>query len=428
MRGSMRIGIAAITACALAPSPGHATNGYFSHGIGMKAKGMGGAALAAPRDVLSAGSNPAAIGFIGDRFDVGLELFRPDRGSEIEGNMNTPLNATYEANEEQNFFVPELGISKTWNERISVGLVVFGRGGMNTSYETPIGLFGSTKAGIDLAQLIAAPTVGLRLGDKHAIGIGVNIAYQRFKATGLENFTVTSPQPYSLHPDKITGNDYANSTGFGFQAGWTGRVLPRVTLGAAYQSKIAMSEFDEYAGLFAEEGGFDVPSSFGGGIGIDLTSRLFLAGDVARILYTDAASVSNPLLPNLGQAPLGDEDGAGFGWEDMTVVKIGLEAAATEALTLRCGYNHGAQPIPASETLFNMLAPGIVENHATVGATWKLPVGGEVTLAYMHAFEKTVEGEGSIPPGMPQEGGMGGGEANLRMLEDSFGLAYGRSF
>ncbi|MFH1679265.1 MAG: long-chain fatty acid transporter, partial [Candidatus Eisenbacteria bacterium] len=131
---------------------------------------------------------------------------------------------------------------------------------------------------------------------------------------------------------------------------------------------------------------------------------------------------------NLGRAPLGDGEGAGFGWEDMTVFKVGLSAAAADGLTLRCGYNHGGQPIPESETLFNMLAPGVVEHHATLGATWTLPVGGEITFAYMHAFEKTVEGEGSIPPGMLDQGGMGGGEANLTMFEDSFGIAYGRSF
>jgi long-chain fatty acid transport protein len=97
-------------------------------------------------------------------------------------------------------------------------------------------------------------------------------------------------------------------------------------------------------------------------------------------------------------------------------------------LTIRGGYNYGKQPIPESETLFNILAPGVVEHHVTFGATMALTPGRELTAAYMHAFEKTVAGSGSIIPGMPDQGGMGGGEANLRIFEDSFGLALGVRF
>jgi hypothetical protein len=40
----------------------------------------------------------------------------------------------------------------------------------------------------------------------------------------------------------------------------------------------------------------------------------------------------------------------------------------------------------------------------------------------MHAFEETVKGSGSLAPlGMP-------GNANLKMYEDSFGVAYGVKF
>jgi long-chain fatty acid transport protein len=59
----------------------------------------------------------------------------------------------------------------------------------------------------------------------------------------------------------------------------------------------------------------------------------------------------------------------------------------------------------------------------TLGATWRLASGGEVTFAYMHAFEETVKGSGSIPPGL-----LGGGNANLKMYEDSFGVSYGVKF
>ncbi len=109
----------------------------------------------------------------------------------------------------------------------------------------------------------------------------------------------------------------------------------------------------------------------------------------------------------------------------MTVYKLGVAFDPNEAWTLRGGYNYGEQPIPTSETLFNMLAPGVVESHLTLGATWRLKPGMELTAGYMHAFEKEVKGESSIIPGPPNEGGFGGGEANLRMSQNSFGIALG---
>ena len=134
-------------------------------------------------------------------------------------------------------------------------------------------------------------------------------------------------------------------------------------------------------------------------------------------------SISNPLSGlTVSGNPLGTANSAGFGWEDMTVFKLGVDYQYDDKLVLRAGWNHGAQPIPAKETFFNLLAPGVVEDHLTLGATWTLENKAELTVAYMHAFEKTVNGSGSIPAAY------GGGEANLKMSEDSLGVAYGWKF
>ena len=44
----------------LAPTLAQATNGYFSHGYGIKSQGMAGVGIALPQDGLAAASNPAA--------------------------------------------------------------------------------------------------------------------------------------------------------------------------------------------------------------------------------------------------------------------------------------------------------------------------------------------------------------------------------
>jgi long-chain fatty acid transport protein len=426
MRSSAaRILVAAIVAAVALPVVAHATNGYFAHGVGLKAKGMGGASIAYPQDALAAGTNPAGMALIGDRIDLGVDLFRPDRGSEV---VDHPFfTGPYDANDEQNFFMPELGYSRTLGPNLTLGLSLYGHGGMNTSYTTPIPLFdgrteGADNAGVDLAQMFIVPSVAMKLSDDHAIGLGVNVVWQRFKAEGLWNFTATEPQPYSSAPEMLTNRDYDTATGFGVRAGWIGSFGEMISVGATYQSRTYMGEFDEYAGLFAEEGDFDIPSNYGIGIAVTPAEGLVLAADVTQILYSEINSIANPLLPNLGTSPLGTEGGAGFGWEDVTVFKVGAAYDVTPELTLRGGYNYGGQPIPAEETLFNMIAPGVVEHHATFGATYAVSSGVELTFAYMHAFENTVEGDGSIPDGF------GGGEADLTMSQDSFGLALGVLF
>jgi long-chain fatty acid transport protein len=415
---------AALTMIVL-PSAGFATNGYFAHGVGQKAKGMAGAGVAYPQDALVAGMNPAGMAFVGDRFDIGLEWFSPDRGSEIVGNDAAWVNGTYDANDKSSFFIPELGYNRMMNEAVALGFALFGRGGMNTSYTTPIPLFGGqqgTNAGVDLNQLYFVPNVAYMINENHSIGVGIDIVYQWFKATGLQNF---DNEMMTSSPGNVTDNDNASSFGAGFTVGWMGRLSPMISAGLAYQSRAYMSEFDEYAGLFAEGGDFDIPPMLTGGFSLMPSERMVLALDIAQIWYSQVNAVANPLRPNLMEHQLGTENGAGFGWEDMTVYKLGVAFDPNEAWTLRGGYNYGEQPIPTSETLFNILAPGVVESHLTLGATWRFMPGMELSAGYMHAFEKEVKGESSIPPGDMEQGGMGGGEANLRMNQNSFGIALG---
>jgi long-chain fatty acid transport protein len=300
---------------------------------------------------------------------------------------------------------------------------------MNTTYTTPIPLFGTTNAGVDLMQMILVPYIAYKINENHSIGFGLNFAWQAFEATGLEVFTdtvmtsdTTYVGKYSSDPMNVTNNGHESSMGMGITIGYMGRVHDAVDLGLVYQSRTYMGRFKKYQGLFAEMGDFDIPPSLAGGITLRANEKATLAFDVQHIWYSNIKSINNPLLPNFGEAPLGEDGGAGFGWQDVTAFKFGLAYAATEKVKLLGGYNYGAQPIPQSETLFNMIAPGVVEHHLTLGATVLAGSRTEITVVFAHAFDKTVEGSGSIPEMM------GGGEANLRMSQNSFGVAVGRTF
>jgi long-chain fatty acid transport protein len=351
MKGKLltRAAVAAAFAPLLLATPAQATNGYFSHGYGIKAIGMGGAGIALPQDAIAAAINPAGMAMLGNRVDFGVNWFSPTRESQLVGSP-VPFNGTvYEGNESSSFFIPEFGYNQAISNTMTLGVSVYGNGGMNTDYDKAFPLFGSTRPGVDLSQLFIAPTLGYKITPEHAVGVSLNLAYQRFKAHGLENFTAPSgPMQFSAYPSDVTNKGYDDSFGVGLRVGYLGQITPNFAVGVTYQTKTKMSEFDAYRGLFAEGGGFDIPANYGIGISFKPMAGLDVAFDVMRIDYSGVRSINNPLLPNLFQAPLGTDGGAGFGWDDVTAYKLGVQYALNPQLTLRGGYNYGKQPIPQS--------------------------------------------------------------------------------
>ena len=78
------------------------------------------------------------------------------------------------------------------------------------------------------------------------------------------------------------------------------------------------------------------------------------------------------------------------------MTKLGA-AYTTGDWTFRGGYSYVTQPIPDDQTFLNIYAPGVVQHHLTLGATWAVSKTGELSMSYMHAFKETVKGSGSIP-------------------------------
>lgn len=99
-----------------------------------------------------------------------------------------------------------------------------------------------------------------------------------------------------------------------------------------------------------------------------------------------------------------------------------MDSVAIADWALRAGYSHTTQPIPQDQTFLNILAPGVVQDHLSFGATGNLSRNSELSFAYTHAFQKTVNGSGSIPALS------GGGEADIHFSENIVGIAYGWKF
>jgi long-chain fatty acid transport protein len=367
--------------------------------------------------------------------DLGVDLFSPIREYSRSGSALPDAIVESDSNY---FLIPEFGYNRMINSSLALGVTVYGNGGMNTDYESgqytvaqcggptpdPANMLcGQGPLGVDLMQLIVAPTAAYKIAPNHSLGISPLLGYQRFKAEGLDGF-----KALSLYPDNLTNQGYDDGFGYGVRVGYLGKITPSVTIGAAYASKMNFDKFDDYKGLFANRGEFDIPENYNVGAAWQATPGLRVAVDYQRINYGDIDSIANtseppacapnpPAGPGAGSDCLGGSTGIGFGWQDMDVWKLGVEYKYSKAWTLRAGYSHTDQPIPNSDVTFNSVAPAVIEDHITLGFTYTLASGNELSVAYMHGFANDVSGDVNqyFPPG---------GTDKIEMYQNSLGIQY----
>jgi long-chain fatty acid transport protein len=214
-----------------------------------------------------------------------------------------------------------------------------------------------------------------------------------------------------------------NSSGIGMRVGYLGKLGDTLSVGASYSPKVGMSRFKRYQGLFAENGDFDIPAGWTVGAAWQATPSLQLALDYQKILYSGVRSIANA---SASQDPLGSAGGPGFGWKDIGVVKLGVQWQASPTLTVRAGYNQGQNPVPGNDVTFNIVAPGVVTDHMSLGVTLALDKESDISLAYTSVKNRSVTGpsmfNGMMPPGTPFI------SETIRMKQQSIGVQYSRRF
>jgi len=421
----------------LLPEVASATNGLFIIGNGNKSRAMGGVGIALSLDSLSAIANPATIAGMADRFDIGMDIFRPQVESQLGSVTDKSVAAINGVGMDSVFFMPAMAITYQWDDKITLGFTMGAAGGGGTKFTKnffeaantgdPGAASVNSRLGVDLAIMEMAPTVAYKLDETHNVGVSMVIGVARFEAFGLGLFSPFTPSN-TLDNLSDQGKDW--SFGAGVRLGWTGN-FDEFTLGVAYTSKIFMQNFDHYSELFAEAGSLDVPANLGFGISMQATPELLVALDITQTFYEDVKSISNK-GPNLAGDPtgpttngtreLGTSDGLGFGWENQTVFKLGAAYTYSEKITLRTGWNYGKSPIDESrEIIFNLLAPATTEHHLTLGGTYFIDSLMEINVSYIHAFKN----EQSGPTYISDDGSNFG---RLQMSQDAIGGSFSMKY
>lgn len=435
---------------ALAVGTASATNGYFTHGTGTKSKALAGAGSADPQELLSIATNPAGLAELPQSIDAGIGLFSPIRdyttssslyngGCDPEsGQCAFTIGPNHLTSQNETFVIPYAAMNWRLNDQNAVAVAFYARGGMNTQWHggtatfDPDGLqgpsgpmkfngtYGGGDAGVDLMQGFLNGTYAWRTADnRFALGASAIFAYQLFQARGVANFAPYTESfvesGFTSPPGHLSGNGHDQSYGYGGSVGAIWNASKALSLAAAYTSKMTMSKLSDYRDLFAQHGGFDIPSTGTLGVTVRPTDRVSLSFDYQKIWYSDVPSVNNkidklfncPTIAGPSGNPancLGGNKGPGFGWRDMSVYKFGAQWKYDDTVTYRAGFSFSdSQPIPKSQMTFNILAPGVVETHFTAGLTNRMPSGNELSFSMMFAPSHSLKGPNNFDPSQTVE-------------------------
>lgn len=414
-------------------SAARATEGYFLNGTSIRDKGLAGAGIADPFDPLIIANNPAGIVEIGNQYEVGASLFMPRRAFTGSGGPGFTPSGTVKS--QSNYFVlPSAGVSYQIDSVSGIGLAIYGNGGLNTDYPAvanpacmspplpaPNGVFCGGRAGVNLMQAFVAAGYARKFGNSVTVGVAPIFAFQMFKARGLAAFSFDPMgNPLTVDPTKLTDNGNSTSTGFGLRAGVLLKLSPQVRLAASYQTKMNMSKFKEYGGLFENGGEFDIPSNFTIGAAVEATPALKLLVDYRHINYKDVDAVANSsTIPQ----QFGSPGGPGFGWKNVNSLKFGVEGVVSPSLTLRAGAAFNNNPVPSSDATINILAPGVIKRHYTLGARLGITPNSSIDLSATYAPTAHTRGI-EITPAGPNPGH----QIDLKMHQLELGVAWVSKF
>jgi long-chain fatty acid transport protein len=343
--------------------------------FGTESVAMGGADLAVARDTAAINLNPAGI----------TQL--PANAMDIYGGIVYPLSVSHQDQlgndldvSNRHFYVGGGGFTHRLGPGpFTVGIGLFGQGGAGNVYKnvtTPFGTMDEFSSLFRIAKI--APTVAYRFDEKLSLGVALQVVYtdisqKVFPETSY--FDAADPQ----HP--FFGTDVEmNGFGYGVKLGALYKVSDRLSLGAAYTSKIHLplsgtvvanmsaAGFGKVTYQDARIEGMALPQEVDVGFAVRPVPPLLVAVklswlDWSNALETSTLRASGPGTPG---APPSLALPSTMNWKDQYVFALGVAYDLTEKVVLRAGYNYANNPIP--ENSLNPLLAAITEQHVTCGA------------------------------------------------------------
>jgi len=228
-----------------------------------------------------------------------------------------------------------------------------------------------------LQRTVVTPTLTHDFGDQGKLQLIGVLAYQRFASLGLG----TASSNWAPRPVWAVGSSYGAGARieFGEALGenWHWKV--------GYQSRVAMSPFANYRGVFAEPGRFDIPASASAELSYAFTPGLSFGIGVQRVMYSDVTPFTSSNLPRRFLALLGDSTSPAFAWQDLDVYSAGWTWRSRQAGVFDLRYTTRQQPLPTSQLLERALADGIADSMLEFGWSRDFSANTSVGMAARYA-------------------------------------------
>lgn len=227
----------------------------------------------------------------------------------------------------------------------------------------------SGAAGADMGRLersLIMPGFSAPVSDRGALTVSAVLATQQFLAPGM-NFA----DAVGANPDSEGSADYWRrpdaSSGAGVRFALSSELLDRLTVEAAFQSRIGMSEFASLRGVHGSRAELDIPSRIQLGMQWQAGQSSAFQLGLAQIFYSEVGAFPSRSLPARFNALLGDSTSPQFRWEDLLVASIGWSWQPVSDLRLNIDYRTRSQPRPSSPVLATTLGPELAQNALMVG-------------------------------------------------------------
>jgi len=210
-------------------------------------------------------------------------------------------------------------------------------------------------APVNLQQSMLMPSLTQPIGDRSQLSVSAVLASQTFASAGM-NLTESSqlrPSPFAPAADRRQSESVF---GAGLRLAVSGDLSQRLSLDAAYQSRIEMSELTTLQGVHGSRAVLDIPSRVQVGMNLQTTDRSSFRVGVEQVFYSEVGAFPSRALPARFTALLGDSTSPDFDWNDLLVYSVGWQWRSENALSLSLDYRTRSQPRPSADVLANALS------------------------------------------------------------------------
>lgn len=236
----------------------------------------------------------------------------------------------------------------------------------DTEFLMPSGTTDASYEGTSFERRYFSPGVEHQLDSGGVLGVSAVIAYQRYSAANLGLLAASSPDQTPWLSNRYAPQ-HESSYGTGVRLALHQEVISGIAVDAGFQSRIDMEEFAQYRGVYAKSADLDIPARAHLGLAFQASEKSWLNVAIERVLYSDISAFPSRYLPNRFLSLLGDSSSPVFGWEDLTVYRIGYTWSDGRDQQWHIDLSTRTQPSPTSDLLSRALESDLANSAMVVG-------------------------------------------------------------